>query len=210
MSDSNIININIYNSSVQIYNSSTNEIYNDNSEEIESNEQNNTQNTSIPEANQNRIFNLNRNFDTQNTLRQTIPLIPLISSNFSNLSNVSDPLSGIDSSGTSLDNIQQLIAGLIQGVFNIPSDNLQVELVQQNSQELIRPSVQSLHNGTHLSIIDNSLLSNENNVCSICHADFQENDIIRTINTCSHYYHANCIEQWFNLHNNCPVCRTEL
>tara|TARA_B100000459_G_scaffold102873_1_gene59053 strand:+ start:286 stop:966 length:681 start_codon:yes stop_codon:yes gene_type:complete len=114
-----------------------------------------------------------------------------------------------DSSGTITNNLQEAVGELIQNVLNIPSASLQVEVLDGNSNNL-QTSVHSLHNGSTLSIIDEQHVQDENNSCAICHSQFQNSDIIRTINSCSHFFHANCIEQWFQSHNNCPVCRGTL
>ena len=114
-----------------------------------------------------------------------------------------------DSSGTTTNNLQEAVGELIQNVLNIPSASLQVEVLDGNNNNL-QTSVHSLHNGSTLSIIDEQHVQDENNSCAICHSQFQNSDIIRTINSCSHFFHANCIEQWFQSHNNCPVCRGTL
>ncbi|PQM57570.1 MAG: hypothetical protein CML47_10610 [Rhodobacteraceae bacterium] len=114
-----------------------------------------------------------------------------------------------DSSGANLNNIQDMVGGIIQSVLNIPAASLQVEVVEAQAPQR-HTSVQSLHSGTILSIINDEHVQDENNPCTICHSPFQSADIIRTINNCSHFFHANCIEQWFQSHNNCPVCRGTL
>ena len=114
-----------------------------------------------------------------------------------------------DSSGANLNNIQDMVGGIIQSVLNIPAASLQVEVVEAQAPQR-HTSVQSLHSGSILSIINDEHVQDENNPCTICHSPFQSADIIRTINNCSHFFHANCIEQWFQSHNNCPVCRGTL
>ena len=114
-----------------------------------------------------------------------------------------------DSSGANLNNIQDMVGGIIQSVLNIPAASLQVEVVEAQAPQS-HTSVQSLHSGSILSIINDEHVQDENNPCTICHSPFQSADIIRTINNCSHFFHANCIEQWFQSHNNCPVCRGTL
>ena len=41
--------------------------------------------------------------------------------------------------------------------------------------------------------------------CSICFEDINENDK-KTIN-CNHVYHEKCIEKWFSINHQCPLCR---
>ena len=44
--------------------------------------------------------------------------------------------------------------------------------------------------------------------CSICTENILETDIIRTLNSCKHFYHILCIDTWFSTINTCPLCRT--
>jgi hypothetical protein len=53
-------------------------------------------------------------------------------------------------------------------------------------------------------------IQQEDRNCSICMLEINNNDIIRVLNNCSHYFHNNCIERWFDAHNTCPLCRNNL
>ncbi|KAG8496825.1 hypothetical protein CXB51_008039 [Gossypium anomalum] len=44
------------------------------------------------------------------------------------------------------------------------------------------------------------------NTCSIRLSEYQAKETIRTIPYCSHYFHANCIDEWLKLNAACPVC----
>ena len=50
---------------------------------------------------------------------------------------------------------------------------------------------------------------NEKSTCNICLLDINYNDIIRTLN-CEHFYHAKCIDKWFEKKSSCPMCRNNL
>ena len=41
--------------------------------------------------------------------------------------------------------------------------------------------------------------------CSICFEDINEND--KNILNCNHIYHEKCIEKWFSINHQCPLCR---
>ena len=41
--------------------------------------------------------------------------------------------------------------------------------------------------------------------CSICFDDINEND--KKILNCNHVYHEECIEKWFSINHQCPLCR---
>ena len=47
-----------------------------------------------------------------------------------------------------------------------------------------------------------------NDCCSICLRHFEHTSVCET--KCSHYYHANCINQWLASHNTCPLCRATI
>jgi hypothetical protein len=52
--------------------------------------------------------------------------------------------------------------------------------------------------------------SEDQNLCSICRADFIDGEIIRKLN-CSHLFHSSCILKWLRTKSNkCPMCREEL
>ena len=68
-------------------------------------------------------------------------------------------------------------------------------------------SVQQLHDNLTLSTIDESLTNSSENVCIVCLREYEEGDIIRKINNCSHYFHTGCIERWLCQHDCCPTCR---
>ncbi|XVF51321.1 hypothetical protein PTKIN_Ptkin04bG0175500 [Pterospermum kingtungense] len=45
------------------------------------------------------------------------------------------------------------------------------------------------------------------NTCPICLSEYQPKETLRTIPECSHYFHANCIDEWLKLNGSCPLCR---
>ncbi|XP_022761236.1 putative RING-H2 finger protein ATL69 [Durio zibethinus] len=44
-------------------------------------------------------------------------------------------------------------------------------------------------------------------VCPICLLEYQANEILRTIPSCMHYFHADCIDEWLKRNATCPLCR---
>ena len=46
--------------------------------------------------------------------------------------------------------------------------------------------------------------------CAICQDAITETDSCRKLNRCSHTYHVNCIDQWFQTNINCPTCRQDI
>lgn len=61
--------------------------------------------------------------------------------------------------------------------------------------------------GTALSLELSSRLSLENETCSICQVEYEEDDSIGTLD-CGHAYHGECIKQWLLIKNLCPICKT--
>ena len=41
--------------------------------------------------------------------------------------------------------------------------------------------------------------------CIICYYDFKEEDTV--LLRCGHFFHRNCINQWLNYRDTCPICR---
>ncbi|KAL2468911.1 RING/U-box superfamily protein [Forsythia ovata] len=46
--------------------------------------------------------------------------------------------------------------------------------------------------------------------CAICLEEYHCEETIRCITQCGHYFHADCIDQWLQKSQTCPVCRTSL
>ncbi len=109
--------------------------------------------------------------------------------------------------------VNDLLGGIIDSVLTVPtnisSDILQMDIANPYIYNQ-RTSVSTLFRGTTLSVISNENVNNPDNTCAICHNTYQANDIIRKINTCEHYFHASCVEQWFQNHESCPICRGSL
>lgn len=51
--------------------------------------------------------------------------------------------------------------------------------------------------------------SNEAIQCSICLANYELNDVLKSL-PCMHRFHSACIDPWLSLNNSCPVCRSSL
>ncbi|CAN4105838.1 unnamed protein product [Withania somnifera] len=50
----------------------------------------------------------------------------------------------------------------------------------------------------------------EDTQCTVCLAEYREEDTIRILPSCGHYFHATCIDIWFQQQSTCPVCRISL
>ncbi|XP_068667057.1 RING-H2 finger protein ATL16-like [Aristolochia californica] len=48
------------------------------------------------------------------------------------------------------------------------------------------------------------------NECAVCLNEFQENERLRLLPSCSHAFHIECIDTWLQSNANCPVCRSSI
>lgn len=44
--------------------------------------------------------------------------------------------------------------------------------------------------------------------CSICLEEYHGKDRVRSLAQCGHLFHAECIDQWLQKNNTCPMCRS--
>lgn len=47
-------------------------------------------------------------------------------------------------------------------------------------------------------------------MCSICLADFEDDEPIRKIGTCGHIFHPRCLLYWLVKEESCPMCKISL
>lgn len=50
----------------------------------------------------------------------------------------------------------------------------------------------------------NRLDDNQNDICSICLEQLNDNITLRK---CNHLFHISCLKNWHKINRNCPVCR---
>eukprot|EP00658_Telonema_sp_P-2_P024785 TRINITY_DN19978_c0_g1_i5.p1 TRINITY_DN19978_c0_g1~~TRINITY_DN19978_c0_g1_i5.p1 ORF type:complete len:106 (+),score=27.29 TRINITY_DN19978_c0_g1_i5:128-445(+) len=46
--------------------------------------------------------------------------------------------------------------------------------------------------------------------CSICLCEYEEEEELRAMPSCTHVFHVTCIDEWLVLNQSCPVCRQPL
>ncbi|XP_051126320.1 RING-H2 finger protein ATL18-like [Andrographis paniculata] len=53
--------------------------------------------------------------------------------------------------------------------------------------------------------------NDEEQICSICLAEFERADMVSKLPRCGHVFHTECIEKWLDrCHFTCPLCRSLL
>lgn len=50
----------------------------------------------------------------------------------------------------------------------------------------------------------------QEDICAICQDEIEENQEMRRINHCGHYFHLDCIDTWFQGNVLCPTCRHDI
>ena len=112
-----------------------------------------------------------------------------------------------------LDNIFNLndinnLASMEISVRNAPPPSMFREFLNNFSNREQRESLSSfkdIESNTEISVLN---IENEHqDICVICREMFQNNDLIRTIKKCNHYFHLSCSNTWFNNNIKCPLCR---
>ncbi|KAL6008356.1 hypothetical protein ACLOJK_033865 [Asimina triloba] len=51
---------------------------------------------------------------------------------------------------------------------------------------------------------------NDRPECTVCLAEFSDDDELRMLTGCSHVFHLECIDLWLQTHTTCPICRRDL
>jgi hypothetical protein len=47
-------------------------------------------------------------------------------------------------------------------------------------------------------------------MCSICFMPFEQQVLVTYLPQCNHFFHQECIREWFKSHGTCPICRLNI
>ena len=81
----------------------------------------------------------------------------------------------------------------------IDMDNSNISINIPIIPDYTRLYIQTIHSPLH----------KQDFCCAICLGDETDDGIIKTL-LCNHTYHQECIEEWFEKEQSCPLCRTDL
>ena len=68
------------------------------------------------------------------------------------------------------------------------------------------PSEEQIRISTTLKTLDADIADN----CAVCQDQLKKEQEARTINHCSHMFHRECIDRWFETNVQCPCCRYDI
>jgi hypothetical protein len=71
-------------------------------------------------------------------------------------------------------------------------------------------NLNTLRQATSTQIYDSLFNLDNERLCSICQSNYINHQIIRKINHCGHFYHLNCLDEWFENNVKCPECQYDL
>jgi Ring finger domain len=52
--------------------------------------------------------------------------------------------------------------------------------------------------------------SRQADICTICQDNIEAQQQVRRIDYCNHYFHKDCVDQWFQRNVHCPTCRHDI
>ncbi|KAJ4788900.1 hypothetical protein LUZ62_040146 [Rhynchospora pubera] len=45
--------------------------------------------------------------------------------------------------------------------------------------------------------------------CAVCINELVQEEMVRVLPTCNHFFHVECIDRWLLVHSSCPLCRAQ-
>jgi len=121
---------------------------------------------------------------------------------------------------TSTSPFVSILSSLIQNNLSTPSstpagfglsfDISAADLLNTTSRERREPEgipTSQLSNCTEICTFNDENVEDHVKICSICRESLTTDLSYRKIKRCGHVFHAACIEQWLNDHQQCPECR---
>jgi len=98
-------------------------------------------------------------------------------------------------------NMSSLINSVLSELIN--PNELNEEFLQR---VVVRPTAEQIADNTSVYISNRT----EEGVCIICQETIEQNQELRKITACGHYFHKTCIDTWFTGYIQCPTCRHDI
>lgn len=76
-----------------------------------------------------------------------------------------------------------------------------------NSSVVVRPTEEQIQRAT---IVISSFNPPPYDNCAICQDAMEEGQMVRILSDCTHRFHQECIDTWFQSHVTCPTCRHDI
>ena len=155
-----------------------------------------------------RVRTLNNNTNTNSSNNSSIPNFQTASNNISIPSNQTLSTNTLF---TETIESEPIITSFTISPSDISNNHLLNTLsnIISNRQEGI--NIENINSNTTLiTINDNNSETYIGEKCSICNVEYQEGQILRNLNNCSHTFHYECVDTWFSRHSTCPICRDDL
>jgi len=96
-----------------------------------------------------------------------------------------------------INNVMDLTDALTASIANSLENMNQLDPQNISTEEMLEK--------TSLIIYKN--IENTDEKCHICNEKYEEFDICRKNNLCSHYFHNKCIDKWYSRNIKCPICQ---
>lgn len=125
----------------------------------------------------------------------------------------------------STENVSNDIVNLIRGLSDgeTPSNIITTHTTISHNTEIF---IKNTHptplpdNGDETETTQNNANANEptntaseseiDDMCAICRANMNDNEILRKIKKCDHCFHINCLDRWLETKITCPICRQDI
>ena len=79
------------------------------------------------------------------------------------------------------------------------------DIFSTNRERQTSSTFRDIEDNTEIEVLNSE--EPEQDICVICREQFQNNEIIRKVKKCKHYFHLSCSNTWFNNNMTCPLCR---
>jgi hypothetical protein len=106
---------------------------------------------------------------------------------------------------------QQMVNQMFNNFINeltLPSPQMDLSSLESflNESVIVHPSEEEINRSTILNCYNPEPYDN----CAICQDAMEEGQTVRIIRYCSHKFHQECIDTWFQSHVTCPTCRHDI